>query len=358
MRYRSALLRVSAGRLAIPGTIVAALGLAAGDAAAVQQPQDCRDRASLSVLVTDESGALILPGATVVLRWTAAERMPVRDAVDNAGRFHLCVPRDARGATLWAEFGDESSEQSVVTFEPGTTTEVVLRVLSGPVRTGRIIGQIRDGVSDRPVVAAAVTVLGRTEVVETNRRGRFVLSGVPAGEHEIQVRHIGYAPLRHSVGVTRGHTTEMEIGLAPAPVEMEPLVATVTRLRRLEIKGFYERKLWGELVSGGTFITADYIERWRPNSIGQLVGDLVPSVRCQGGRRCVLVNSRMSAGFSNQPCPMSVYLDGIRLRGRPVDEFALPIEVAGIEVYKGAASLPAEFSGSDSRCGVVAVWTK
>ncbi|WP_419164196.1 carboxypeptidase regulatory-like domain-containing protein [Candidatus Palauibacter sp.] len=332
------------------------LGIPARPAAA-QGEQDCGDRASLSVLVTDESGLMALPTATVVLRWTAAERMPVRDIADSDGRFHLCVPRDARGATLWAEFGDESSEQSVVTLEPGATTEVVLRVLSGPVRTGRIIGQIRDGVTERPVVTAAVSVLGRTEVVESNRRGRFVLSGVTAGEHELQVQRIGYAPLRHAVTVTRGLTTDMEIGLVPTPVEMEPIVATVTRLRRLEIKGFYERKLWGELVSGGTFFTADYIERWRPLRVSQLVSEHIPGIRLARG---VLVNTRMGVGFgrANAPCPMNVYIDGISLRGGGVDEAVLPIEVAGIEVYKGLASLPAEFGGFRNRCGAVVIWTK
>jgi outer membrane receptor for ferrienterochelin and colicin len=32
--------------------------------------------------------------------------------------------------------------------------------------------------------------------------------------------------------------------------------------------------------------------------------------------------------------------------------------IEGIEVYKGAAQLPAEFGGSNSMCGVVAIWTK
>ncbi len=53
---------------------------------------------------------------------------------------------------------------------------------------------------------------------------------------------------------------------------------------------------------------------------------------------------------------MKYYLDGIDLRGMPV-----PIslrEVAAVEVYKGAASLPGEFAGSDARCGAIVVWTR
>ena len=59
-----------------------------------------------------------------------------------------------------------------------------------------------------------------------------------------------------------------------------------------------------------------------------------------------------------------MYIDGILLRGpsgrstgRP-DPYVKPVEIAGVEVYRRAASLPGEFAGSDARCGVVAIWTK
>ena len=54
-------------------------------------------------------------------------------------------------------------------------------------------------------------------------------------------------------------------------------------------------------------------------------------------------------------------LDGVPLRlsaGGPLDEYVLPTEVGGAEVYPGVASLPAEFSGSDAQCGAVVIWTK
>ncbi|WP_419166990.1 carboxypeptidase regulatory-like domain-containing protein [Candidatus Palauibacter sp.] len=359
-------------RLRVPGTTpsrfrvlastVLLLGVGADPALALQaleaRDESCGDRASLAITVRDDSGQIPIPNATVALRWTDAVRRPVREAADVGGELLLCVPPDAAGATLWAEFADASSEEQLVVLEPGMKHAVELRLLVADIRTGRLIGRILDARTGRPVAAAAVSVPYRAEVVDSNRMGRFIVSGLPVGELELSVRHLGYAPLTHAVTVRHGFTTEVEIGLSADPVEVAPLVATVERPRRLEIKGFYERKYWGELTGLGTFITADYIERWHPNSIGRLVADLVPSIRCHGGRGCILANSRMSAGFSNRPCPMSVYLDGILLRGASVDEFALPIEVAGIEVYKGPASLPAEFSGSASRCGAVVVWTK
>lgn len=138
-------------------------------------------------------------------------------------------------ATLWAEFGDASSEEAVVSLERGAAHEVQLGLLFGEMTTGRVVGQVRDARTHRPVVAAEIAVGSRAAVVQSNRTGRFVLSGLPVGEHELSFRHIGFSPLTQSVTVTRGHTTEVDARLTPDPVELEPLVATATRPRRLEI---------------------------------------------------------------------------------------------------------------------------
>lgn len=320
---------------------------------AAQQAEDCGGGALLSVLISDDSGAVRAPGATVVLRWTAAERAPVRGAAGPDGRFQLCVPDDARGATLWAEFGDGSSEQAAVGFEPGATTDVELRILTGPAGTGRIIGQVNDGVTEAPVTAAAVSVAEGTSTVETNRWGRFVLSGLSVGAHELQVRRPGYAPLRHRVTVHRGLTTEMEVGLGPASAEMEPLVATVTRPRRLETTGFYERKLWSELLGTGTFLTADYIERWRAGSVGRFISDHIPEIRRSG---VTLLNTAGHMGWKG--CPMAIYVDGTPVRGYGIGGAVRLNQVAGLEVYKGLEGLPAGFRDDRNRCGAVVAWTR
>ena len=317
--------------------------LAVGATAAAAQERECGDQAVLLVTVLDESGSIVLPGATVVLRWTDAERMPVREATDADGRLRICVPRDASEAVVWAEFGDHSSGQAApATLVSGEEREVRLRILSS-VPSGRLIGRLVDRETGRPVATGAVSVVGRPAEAVSDRQGLFRLTGVPAGRHELRVRRLGYAPLRHAVDVTGGSTTELEVGLVREPVELEPLVVSTTRSRRLEIKGFYERKHWGELLGLGTFYTAEDIKRRNPLRISQMIEEL-PSIR--GG----LYNAR--AG-----CKLAVYLDNAPV-GSSVDSYVLPIEVSGVEVYRGAASLPAEFGGSDARCGVAVIWTK
>ena len=157
---------------------------------------------------------------------------------------------------LWAEVGDQSSEQATVAFEPGEARRIELRVLFDRGSPGRLIGSVYDARTDDPVAAVAISVMvyGRERLVESNRRGRFVLGDVRPGVHELRMRRLGYAELRQPITVNQGLTTEVSIGLVPTPLEMEPIVATATRMRRLEMKGFYERRYWGELTGNGVLL--------------------------------------------------------------------------------------------------------
>ncbi|MXW66415.1 MAG: carboxypeptidase-like regulatory domain-containing protein [Gemmatimonadales bacterium] len=357
------------GRRPLVAGVSAILALGSSTVPLSGQGQDCDGRGILQMVVVDDSGTIPIPNATVIVQWTDADRarQPVRQEVGPAGNLALCAPRDARQATVWAEFGDASSQEAVVGIVPDATHEVELRLLVASATTGRLIGSVRDAGTERPVVAATVSVVGGTATTETNRRGSFVLSGVPVGVHELAVRHLGYAPLSHVVSVSRGITTEVDVGMVPDPVEMEPIVATATRPRRLEVGGFYERKYWGELVGGGTFFTATDIERRGPVLISQMIAD-EPGIRLGNCRlrrsSCILVNTRVASEFSPDGCPLSFYLDNTLVRGlggrdgQTIDDLVRPHEIAGVEIYRNAASLPGEFAGSDSQCGIVAIWTK
>lgn len=341
----------------LAGAVVAVPALTTSAPALAGQEPDCGDRAVLRVVVLDESASIPIPGATVVVHWSGADREwePARETVGLDGLV-LCAPGDAIRATMWAELGDVSTRQRSIELDPGMSREVELQLLMESSATGRLIGLVQDARTNRPVAAVAVSLGGRM-VAETNRNGQFILSGVPVGIHELSARQLGYGPLVHPVVVSKGVTTDLELGLVPEPLEMEPLVAMVTRSRRLEIKGFYERKFWGERIGGSTFYTAEDIERRRPLRISHMIAE-EPSMRLAcSGRRCRLVSTRASRGFGGRPCLVSVYLDGISV-GRDLDEFVKPIEIAGVEIYRGASSLAAEFGGSTGRCGAVAVWTK
>jgi len=132
------------------------------------------------------------------------------------------------------------------------------------------------------------------------------------------------------------------------------------RSRRLEMRGFYERRTWGERTGAGHFLDEQEIERTSPAATSSLLRTMPGlEVRCRGSRDCTVGSRRASN------CPrVNIFINGQLALGAnrrdliSVDELVRPSEITAIEVYVGGGSLPAEFSGVTGRCGAVAIWTK
>jgi hypothetical protein len=71
------------------------------------------------------------------------------------------------------------------------------------------------------------------------------------------------------------------------------------------------------------------------------------------------LSAREGGNPSLGACPMQVYLDQVPLPSPfNLDLLPPPKQIAGIEVYAGAATIPPQFSGMNRGCGVIMVWTK
>jgi hypothetical protein len=95
-------------------------------------------------------------------------------------------------------------------------------------------------------------------------------------------------------------------------------------------------------------------------------------VQDQAGQNAVYFNSSFglrtmgTTGGGSQPAPCwpRVYLDGLLMHeggyGVPafIDGLSDPFELAGMEVYRSPAEIPARFGGLHSRCGVIVMWNK
>jgi hypothetical protein len=56
---------------------------------------------------------------------------------------------------------------------------------------------------------------------------------------------------------------------------------------------------------------------------------------------------------------MIVYVDGVAMPAPfNLDLLPSPRELAGIEVYAGAATIPPQFAGFNRGCGIILIWTK
>ena len=68
----------------------------------------------------------------------------------------------------------------------------------------------------------------------------------------------------------------------------------------------------------------------------------------------------MSNAVLLRGCEPAVFIDGVRIRGgaATIDELVSPLDIAGIEIYRGPADVPVEFGGPGTNCGAIVIWTR
>jgi outer membrane cobalamin receptor len=224
--------------------------------------------------------------------------------------------------------------------------------------------------SGNPIETVEIRLVGVGSELRriTDSRGEFLFPRVPPGRYELVAEHLAYGRRADSILVLAGQRTTLELRLAMRPIELEPLVVRVRRqFQSARMVDFYERLQRGV----GYFITREDIELRQPARIEYMV-DEAPGVRLVsfGGRYAPLMRRyvRFTRSGSLESCWPAVYVDGVRVdqahgvQGKSgptfLDDFVLPNDVEAVEVYGGAAVVPAAFAGSDARCGVIAIWTR
>lgn len=234
----------------------------------------------------------------------------------------------------------------------------------------RVDGVVRDDASGQPIAGARVEIFDyawhRLGVRTTDSLGTFRYPLRRPAAVRLRVSRLGYAAATTPEVSTRGNSyVNVEVRLKSDAVLMAPLsvVARSQAYASPVLDGFHAR-----LRSGmGTYFTRDDIERVKPAYLSDMITH-VPglSVRATGSGFERHIYSSRSAGVPRD-CPALIYVDGFLLNprthsgeviGMTLDEAVSPSNVEGIEIYRGLASVPAEFLHRDAQCAVIAVWTR
>ncbi len=111
----------------------------------------------------------------------------------------------------------------------------------------------------------------------------------------------------------------------------------------------FERRRQGGM---GAFVTQEQIERSNPTTLI----DILVSIR--GVQQVCITNDCVAKMVRSPPgCYPQYYLDGQESTAY-FARHTPPHDVRGVEVYRGSSETPGEFQGSNSGCGVIAIWTK
>ena len=221
--------------------------------------------------------------------------------------------------------------------------------------TGRVEGVVRDS-SGRRVADAALSISGETVPRSvSDDSGAFHFGGVQPGRAEIVAKRLGFRPETLSVNVVDGLATRVDIVLRAAVVQLATALVTADSARTYKMAAFNKRRSRGI----GVFITRDEIEKRQAASVSELlryVPGVTVSQRMAGEPQPVHMQ-RSTNPTNEATCTVLLYVDGNPYPNGSVDDFP-PGSIEGIEVYRSASEIPAEFRTRDSMCGLIALWTR
>ena len=224
---------------------------------------DYQRESGLAGLVRELDQEVTIPHARVMVSWTDAGGARSSRTVQSGddGSYVVCgLPIDTP-LTIQAGFASYTRRPATVRIAAGPPAgwDFGLEIAADTPRgdsafPGRIIGTVSDRTSERPIDSAQLQLMGDDQSRMTDGNGRFSFADLTPGVYRIAVNHIAYDRTEQIVNVPANRTVEVNFGLSADPIEVEPLVVTVVRDTRLEIKGFYDRQEIGEKVGIGYFM--------------------------------------------------------------------------------------------------------
>jgi hypothetical protein len=342
--------------------------------------------------VSDSTGMLIgfvrsartLAGATdanVFIRWTrviidrqrvAIEHPEAESRARDNGWYALCNVPIGLPVQIAAASGDDSSGAVEVLAQGLGVTRVDLYVGEAePVRSdsvrvqadsvapdsalrrgpARLTVRVRNSLG-QPVAGARVSVAGSPARALTNERGTVGLVDLPSGSRMLEVRALGFVPVREQVQLLHGvDANTSDVTLTNLGAYLDTVRVTARRVFSRDVTGFERRRRAG---LGRYFDRAD-IDR----KILFRVSDLfqgIPAVTLQQttfGENLVLMR-----GTFGGLCQPAVFMDGLRFGATDLDFLTMPQEIEAVEVYVRASEAPGQFTDVRYGCGTIVLWTR
>lgn len=194
----------------------------------------------------------------------------------------------------------------------------------------------------------------RIAPVTSDDSGGYRLSGVGPGPAQLFARRIGYAPETLSVVIVDGEARRVDFVLSLVPVELQAALVRADPTRG-KMGPFNTRRARGV----GTFVTRGEIEKRQASSVSELLRYIpgVGVIQRMAGEPQPVRMQRSLPTSSQAKCSVSMYVDGQPYANGNVDDFP-PLSIEGIEVYKSASEIPADFRTRDATCGLIAIWTR
>jgi hypothetical protein len=241
--------------------------------------------------------------------------------------------------------------------------------------------------TERPIPGVTVTIELLKLSAISDSLGEFTIKGIAPGTQVISARKVGFGPVTTRVTFMTGAVVEVDLMMTPTTAQSLPDV-TVKAAPAVHgmLAEFEQRRAEGH----GRFVTRDMLEKRELSNMVEILRTHVPGLNIvQSAARpgeAFVAAGRMSvpggtlafnSGGPPRPCYAAVVLDGVMVfHGDPgspkgaaegmnsppqslFDINSIPTrDIAGIEYYAGAATMPIKYNSMRNTCGLIVVWTR
>jgi hypothetical protein len=302
----------------------------------------------------------VVPNATVDLTWleitigaqnsVSQRRWRAVARSDSTGSYTICSVPTALGLRVKAT--SESAESGLIDLPPRELRIQRRDLLVGPTGdsasavSGTIVGSLRTPTGE--AFPDARILLDEMPEVRSDKDGRFILRNVPAGTRQIEILSLGMMPVVTVVNVIPDDTAAVILTLRKITT-LDVMRVTATGQQQRFLNAFEERRKGGfgyARDSSAMFGTISSVFSQFPGVQAQYSG--------VGRRDLNLYLPSPKGGL----CRATLIIDGIKQRDNLDLASMHTDELAAVEVFPHAYTVPAEFMSADANCGVVAVWTK
>jgi hypothetical protein len=269
------------------------------------------------------------------------------------GWFALCGVPGPGVITVRALAGVDTTDLIDVTVPIGGFARRDLYVASS--RSGvRLAGRV---VNDRggPINSAMVSAAGGSRT-RSSGDGAWTLEDVKPGTRILEVRAIGFFPIRRPVDVV-SDAPPIRVEMTTFEAVLDTLRIKATGILGADEGGFAQRK---RSLGTGKFLSEEDIRRRNPTETSDLLKAVsgVAVTRTDGIR----MRSAFGSAFENASamCSPTVFLDGHHMGAalsiEELDSWVSPSQIAGIEIYHDVP--PPQFQVGLSGCGSIVIWTR
>ncbi|MBI4519261.1 MAG: TonB-dependent receptor plug domain-containing protein [Gemmatimonadetes bacterium] len=215
-------------------------------------------------------------------------------------------------------------------------------------QTGALVGSVATGGGGPVIPGVRITLPDLRLEAVTDDEGRFRLSGVASGRHEVVAELLGCPWASRTVSIEPGKAAELNFTLGPRAISLDGILVT----------GVASDLSHAELPFTVETLEGERLRRETAASLGQLIqgriagGRVVQGSGLPGEEADILLRGATSLGGA-QLRPL-VVVDGI-IAGHSTSGID-PMDIERIEVLKGATA--AALYGSRAHAGVIEITTR